>query len=116
MFIEGHIDREFLRILKEANFDIVWECKSKADAVRHGYDRDSWDKKEKDTIARIYFDVDMEDADTTNLFSLLEQELNGPVFSEAARVRRLGIRKKLLPLMAVCGNERLRNLAVKELK
>lgn len=95
MFIEGHIDREFLRILKEANFDIVWECKSKADAVRHGYDRDGWDKNEKDTIVRIYFDMDMDDSTLIfDLLALLKYQLTGPVFSEEARWRRINLQKK----------------------
>jgi len=112
VFIEGHIDREFLRILREAGFDIVWECKSRADALRHGYAQYSWDKKEKDTLARIFIDEDIED----HFMPLLVQELSGPVSSSGAITRRQEIRRHLLPLMIVCENERLRNYAVQELK
>jgi hypothetical protein len=97
MFVEGKIDHEFLRILKEASFDVVWECKSKADAVRHGYSKEDYDKSDSDTIARFFIDSDIEEY----LMPILITDL------EEAAADRL----HLLPLMAVCGNDRMRNWA-----
>jgi anaerobic selenocysteine-containing dehydrogenase len=105
MFVEGYIDREFLRIITEAGFDVIWKCETQDDVRKHGYedaaDRDGIDIS-KETIARIFIDADMEDY----LMPTLTADL---AVGEADR-------QKLLPLMVVCGNERMRDYAEQELK
>jgi hypothetical protein len=105
MFVEGYIDKEFLRVIKEAGFDVVWECKTRNDLIKHGYDtaaeKDGIDLTEK-TVVRIFIEADMEDY----LMPILTTDL--AVWAAD--------RQTLLPLMAVCGNERMKNYAVQELK
>jgi len=101
MFVEGKIDREFLKILREAGFDIVWECKSKKDAVEHGYG--SYTRSDTDTIARVFINTDME----TYLLPLLFSEL---MDDDETRM-------KLLPLLATtCTIQEIRDWAIKELE
>jgi hypothetical protein len=101
MFIEGYIDREFLRIITEAGFDVVWQCETQDDVRKHGYedaaDRDGIDDLSKETIARIFIDQDTEDSLMPMLISHIDSDPSD--------------RMKLLPLMAVCGNERMKNFA-----
>jgi len=117
MFVEGYIDKEFLRILKEAGFDIVWECKTRNDLIKHGYDiaaeKDGINLT-KETVARIFLDGDMEET----LMPILIADFDSEKYSEesGAKTRSEGVRRKLLPMMAVCGNERMRDYAIQELK
>ena len=108
MFIEGYIDREFLRIITEAGFDVVWQCETQDDVRKHGYE-DTADEGgvdlTKETIARIFIDEDTEEL----LMPMLKTLLWGYGVDKE-------LRKKLLPLMAVSTNKRIRDYAARELE
>jgi hypothetical protein len=110
MFIEGYIDREFLRVITEAGYDVIWKCETQDDVRKHGYedaaDRDGIDIS-KETIARIFLYTDMED--------YLMPVLRGELGDYGTSPQQDSLRKKLLPLMAV-SNERMRNFAAEQLK
>jgi hypothetical protein len=100
MFIEGIIDKAYYALLVDACYDIVWVCESGEDAVKYGYDFESYEMAEKagECIARIFVDCNVEDYFTVQ--TILEA----------------GDREQLLPLMAVSKNEVICEFAEKELR
>jgi hypothetical protein len=115
MFIEGYINREFLRILTEAGFDVIWKCETPNDLIKYGWitatEKDGIDLT-KETVVRIFISSDMEDY----LMPILIADMGAYGTPPSEKSRQSGLRKKLLPLMAVCGNERMKNYAIHELE
>lgn len=96
MFIEGYINKEYLRILQELDYDIVWEIKDHKDAISKGYN-DYWPEPTNlGTVVRIFIDQDIEDIITPKVMCLN--------------------RNNMLPLMAVSTNEKISTYASKQLK
>jgi hypothetical protein len=113
MFVEGYIDRGFLTVVTEAGFDVVWKCDSPEEAKAHGYDE--LPTNDTDTIARIFFDEDIEDYLLPILLNSIEQE-HLAIDMGVANTKLKTLRQKLLPLMAVCANEKMRDYAIQQLK
>ena len=96
MFIEGYIDREYLKMLQESEYDVVWEITTRQQALEKGYS-EFWPEHEpKDTIARIFIDQDVEDVLTPEVMGL-----------NCA---------SMIPLMAMSANKRIKDYAVKQLR
>lgn len=95
MFIEGWVNKEYLRIMKEAGYDIVWVAKTPKQAAQHGYKEQAWPFNDS-VIARIFLDQD------------IEHDILPWMMAETQK-------EKMLPLMAVSSNTALREYATKEL-
>jgi hypothetical protein len=96
MFIEGYIDREYLRMLQECGYDVVWEITTRQQALEKGYSEFWPDLEPKDTIARFFIDDDIEDILTPEVMTLNC--------------------KSMLPLRALSTHKRLKDYAVKQLR
>jgi hypothetical protein len=84
-------------MIRESGYDVVWSINTKEEAIQRGYPDFNPDEDRKDTVARIFIEMDVEDLVTPDLIAKCSVH-------------------NLIPLMAVSNNERLKKYAKEKLK